>query len=123
MGRARGAPHIDAPLSKSFACASRVKIILVVRDEFQAKYGQGDALVALLRELEQTAPPPSPFRSLVDASGPCFTVVTETAVADFAGWQNASEKEMAAPLFGDWFRRMTEVVESGRREFYTLAAP
>lgn len=94
--------------------------MLIVRDVFQAKYGQGDTLVALFHELERVAPPPSPFRILVDASGPFFTVVTETSVDDFSAWQHYGEAEMSNPHFGEWFRRMTEVVESGRREFYTL---
>ncbi len=94
--------------------------MLVVRDVFQANFGKGDALVALFRELESFAPPPSPFRILVDASGPFFTVVTEIVVKDFAEWQRASEAEMSKPEFAEWFERMSEVVASGRREFYTL---
>ena len=96
--------------------------MLVVRDVFQAHYGKGDALVALFRELELFAAPPSTFRILVDASGPFFTVVTEISVKDFGEWQRYGEAEMAKPEFAAWFERMTEIVTAGRREFYTLVA-
>lgn len=97
--------------------------MMVVRDVFQARFGQGDALVALFRELEAIAPPPSPFRILVDASGRFFTVVTETTVEDFAAFQRYAANEMASAGFADWFERMSLIVESGRREFYTVVKP
>ena len=92
--------------------------MLIVRDVFQAKYGMGDQLVALFHEMQRMTTVPGGFRVLVDASGPFFTVVTEMQFADFGGWEQALSAEMADPRFADWFQRMMQVVESGRREFY-----
>jgi hypothetical protein len=102
--------------------------MLLVRDVFQAKYGQGDALVALFKELighwegnpeRQTM---HEFRIMTDASGPFFTIVTEIVVDDFAAWERLTAAEWALPQFADWFARMVPVTESGRREFFNIVA-
>ncbi len=100
--------------------------MLLVRDVFQARYGRGDELVALFKEIAgywQRLPHAAELRGnriLTDASGPFFTVVTELEVADFAAWQRLMAEELAMPEFGDWFARMMPLVETGRREFYTI---
>ena len=102
--------------------------MLVVRDLFQAKYGRGDELVALFKEIaghwEQSHHPISlhGFRILTDASGPFFTVVTELEVESFAVWPQFMAAEFALPQFADWFSRMMPLVESGRREFYNVVS-
>lgn len=98
--------------------------MLVARQVFQAKYGRGDELVALFQELNarlrdggELAPQ---FRILTDASGPFFTVVTESEVESFAAWEKGFSEAMNQPWMGEWFSRMTELVESGSREFYNV---
>ncbi len=100
--------------------------MLVIREVFQAKYGRGDELVALFREIilawDQGQHRVQVFgrRILTDASGTFFTVVIETQVEDFAAWQQYTSEEFAMPEFNAWFARMIPLVESGRREFYTV---
>lgn len=102
--------------------------MLLVRDVFQAKYGKGDELVALFKEMighwqrGQHNVRVHENRILTDASGPFFTVVTELVIEDFAAWQQFMAEEFAMPEFGAWFAAMTAVTESGRREFYTVVA-
>ena len=98
--------------------------MLLVRQVFHAKYGRGDELVALFQEFntrmgdgEGTGPQ---FRILTDATGRFFTVVTETEVENFATWEGSFSEAMAQPWMGEWFNRMTPLVESGSREFYTI---
>ncbi|MCC2629836.1 MAG: hypothetical protein K0S14_3486, partial [Thermomicrobiales bacterium] len=54
--------------------------MLLARQVFQAKYGRGDELLALFRELNarmRDAGELTPqFRILTDVTGPFFTVVT-----------------------------------------------
>lgn len=96
--------------------------MLVVRQVFQAKYGRGDELVALLKEfntrMREAGGGVPQFRILTDASGPFFTVVTEAEVESFAAWEG-SFRSMDHPWMGEWFGRMMPLVESGSREFYT----
>jgi hypothetical protein len=98
--------------------------MLLTRQVFQAKYGRGDELVALFRELNarmRDAGELMPqFRILTDASGPFFTVVTETEVESFAAWEQGFRESMDRPWMGDWFSRMVPLVESGSREFYNI---
>jgi hypothetical protein len=96
--------------------------MLVVRQVFRARYGQGDGLVALFKELNarlQAEGESTPrFRIFTDATGPFFTVVTEVDVDTFAAWEGAFSEAMARPWMGEWFGRMTPLVEAGSREFY-----
>jgi hypothetical protein len=49
-----------------------------------------------------------------------FTVVIETTVESLAAWEHRITEIFSLPEFGVWFARMTPLVESGRREFYTI---
>ncbi len=95
--------------------------MIVVRDVFQAKYGKGGELVELFKEANQLWPREYGTRILTDASGPFFTVVTETEVESLAEWERLAAEIFTLPNFGDWFSRMVGLVESGRREFYNVA--
>ncbi len=95
--------------------------MILVRDVFQAKYGKGGELVALLKEANTAMPQENVYRRiLTDASGPFFTVVTEAEVASLAEWEQLIGRIFADPSFGQWFERMTPLVDSGRREFYNI---
>jgi len=98
--------------------------MLIVRQVFQAKYGRGDELVALFKEMnkkvEDSGLSMPPFRILTDASGPFFTVVTEIEAESLGAFEQAFGALMADPRMGEWFGRMVPLVESGSREFYHL---
>lgn len=93
-------------------------MMILVRDVFQAKYGKGGELVALFKELSQQAQVVD--RILTDASGPFYTVVTETTLESLAAWEQRMAEIFSKPEFGAWFARMVPLVESGRREFYNI---
>ena len=95
--------------------------MILVREVFQAKYGQGDSMVALFKEAQGNWLSEMPSRLLVDLSGTFFTFVVEIEVASLAEWKGRMAKLFAAPETTDWFARMTTFVESGHREFYTIA--
>jgi len=96
--------------------------MIIVRDVFQAKYGKGGDLVTLFKEMHQRWPESARYggRILTDASGTFFTVVTETEVESLAAWEKLLAEVFANSAFGEWFGRMTALVESGRREFYNI---
>jgi hypothetical protein len=93
--------------------------MIQVRDIFQAKYGKGDELVALLKETQRTFPNYK-VRIFTDASGPFFTIVTESEVASLGDWERSARQMFADPRFAGWFERMVPLVESGRREFWNV---
>ena len=98
--------------------------MLVARQVFQAKYGRGDELVALFQEfntrMQDGGETASRFRILTDVTGPFFTVVTEVEVESLAAWEGGFREAMNQPWMEEWFGRMMPLVETGRREFYTL---
>lgn len=94
--------------------------MILVRDVFQAKYGKGDELVALFKEVKEKWGPDYAGCILTDVSGLFFTVVVETEVESLAEWERRRAEIFSLPEFGDWFARMTPLVESGRREFYNI---
>ena len=96
--------------------------MILVREVFQAKYGQGDSMVALFKEAQGKWLSEMLSRLLVDLSGRFFTVVVEIEVESLAEWEARMAQLFATPDTADWFARMTNFVESGHREFYTIAA-
>ena len=95
--------------------------MIIVRETFEAKYGRGDELVALLKEgsemlAERAGSPP---RILTDLSGQFFTVHMETEMESLSAFEE-SQKVMADPRFGPWFERMIDLVETGRRDFLNI---
>jgi hypothetical protein len=98
--------------------------MILVRDVFQARYGKGGELVALFKEGHEkwVGSASYGYRILTDASGPFFTVVTETEVENLATWERLMAEAFSLPEFGEWFGRMMPLVESGRREFYHIEA-
>ncbi len=96
--------------------------MIVVREVFKAKYGQGDGMIALFKEARQKWLSGLRSRLLVDVSGRFFTVVVEFEVESLADWERRVAELFAHPDAADWFARMTPLVDSGRREFYRVAA-
>jgi hypothetical protein len=97
--------------------------MIIVRDVFQARYGKASDLVVLFKEFQEKIASKVPgYRILTDASGPFFTVVTEMQFESMAVWEQQSTEIISRPEFGDWFVRMTPLVESGRRDFYKIEA-
>jgi len=105
-----------------YADKIKEKTMIIVRDVFQAKYGKGNDLVALFKEAKEKWSTQYAPRILTDKSGQFFTVVTETEFESLAAWEQESGIIFSMPEFGDWFERMTQLVESGRREFYNIEA-
>ena len=95
--------------------------MILERDIFQAKYGRGDELVALLKEGKAMIAKGGAknFRILTDLAGPYFTVIMETEYRSLGDM----EKGMALmddPGFGPWFQRMVPLVDHGSRELFTI---
>jgi hypothetical protein len=92
--------------------------MIVVRDVFQAKYGRGDELVRLMKELEEKFEMAQ--RIYTDMSGPFFTVVIESEVESVDAWESTLQEAFTDASWQDWFSKMVPLVETGRREFYRL---
>lgn len=100
--------------------------MIIERVTFQAKYGQGDALVGLIREWSK-----GPGQSLgmstgrlcTDLTGTMFTLTWDTEYPDLKSLAEVEEKQRAAYAtkeFQDWFARMVPLVERGERQLLNV---
>jgi hypothetical protein len=98
--------------------------MLLVRHVFHAKYGRGDEVMALFKEMNQYMPADPSARLMVDASGRFFTFVTENEVESLAAWEKGFAEMMSdtvnQPAVQDLMTRMNDLIDSGSREFYTI---
>ncbi len=95
--------------------------MIVERDVFQAKYGQGDALVEVIKESRPLWEARGvTHRILTDLTGPFFTVVLELEWPDQVPLTIAHEALFTKAEFGEWFSRTIPLTESGRRELYSV---
>lgn len=96
--------------------------MIVERLTFQAKYGQGDALVNLVREFNRIGAAkglPTVPRVYVDRTGPMFTVIWDSEHADIAAYATATGTETGMysdAEFQTWFAKMIPLVERGERQ-------
>lgn len=96
--------------------------MMMVRLVFQAKYGKGADLLDLFKEAHRRWNDVYTGRILAERDGAYVTVISETEVASFDEWERRLAHVFAQPDFAIWFLRMTHLVESNRRELYTVEA-
>lgn len=97
--------------------------MIVVRHTNRARYGMGDQLVQLTKEMFGLLAKDkriAAVRILTDISGPAFTVESEFQVPSLAVFEQIQSELVTGTAFGKWFARVQPIIESGRRDFYTL---
>ena len=97
--------------------------MITERLTFRAKYGQGDALVALMKESFDIVNSADYVgaRIYTDHTGPMFTVAMEIDHADIAAYAKSSMSDgtdYASSEFQKWFARMVECTEMGERQLF-----
>lgn len=100
--------------------------MIQVRDVFQIKFGKIDQAVQLfgsMREVVAGLMPGARYQMLVDMSGPMYTLVTELELDSLAQWESVRDWNFGRDEFPDWFRQFQLIVETGRREYYTVEHP
>src|SRR5690348_11675549 len=98
--------------------------MILVRMIFRVKWGKADEVVKAMKE---SAPAMAPetghhWRLLTDLGGEMFTVVLEAEMASLAEWEQFRAQLFRDPRFQESQQRTVELIESGRQEFYTVAA-
>jgi len=97
--------------------------LIVVRNTCRAKYGMGDQLVQLAKEMLGTLardPRVSGVRILTDLSGAQFTVEWEFQVASLAVFEQVFGELTRGNDFRAWFARLQPLVEHAERQFFTV---
>jgi hypothetical protein len=99
--------------------------MIVVRDIFQLKFGKARDAIALLQEglqfmRENSANAPREARVLTDLTGQYYTIVLETVYDGLSAFETNAQSMMGDPKWKEWYARYTPLVDSGRREIFTL---
>jgi hypothetical protein len=97
--------------------------VIVVRNTNYARYGMGDALVQLTREMLATLerdPRVSAVRVLTDVSGTAFTVESEFQVKSLADFEQVHAELTRGNAFAAWFARIQPLIDHGHREFFSV---
>ncbi|HNM77145.1 MAG TPA: hypothetical protein PKI89_02190 [Tepidiformaceae bacterium] len=96
--------------------------MITERLTFRAKYGQGDALYALMKQNMNEMPPPASVvgaRLYSDLTGQMFNVILEIDHADLDAYVSGTKTEMqeyGSKEFQAWFAKMVAVTEVGERQ-------
>lgn len=96
--------------------------MIVVRDIFQLKYGKARDAKQLLKEgLPMISQHTSrPMRILTDLVGPAYTLVIESEHESLAAYETSLKNELGAEGWHAWYQQYVPLVESSRREIFTL---
>ena len=94
--------------------------MILVREVFQIKFGKMKEVKELLKEMDRMMPQDNKPRILTDLVGPYYTLVMENTHKDLSAFEADMRREMGGPEFGAWYQKFTQLVDSGRREIFTI---
>jgi hypothetical protein len=99
--------------------------MVVIRNVFQLKFGKAREAVALMKEglaIQKRALPDVQFstRLLTDVTGPFYTLVLELTVPNLASFESAAPRLFADKAWQENYQKVSALVESGRREVYSI---
>jgi len=61
-----------------------------------------------------------PDRLLTDLTGPYYTLVMESSYPNLADYEKSIQTEMGNEDFRRWYQKFVLLVDSGRREMFTV---
>jgi len=94
--------------------------MILVREVFQVKFGKMKEVKELLKEMTKLMPQENKPRILTDLVGPYYTLVMENTHQDLAAFEADMRREMGGPEFGALYQKFIPLIDSGRREIFTI---
>jgi hypothetical protein len=96
--------------------------MILVRDVFQLKFGKAKEAKELWKEGSKIEEKYGygPSRVLTDLTGAYYTFVMETTHESLTAYEKALKDTLGAKEFSDWYRKFVPLIESGRREIFTI---
>jgi len=96
--------------------------MILVREVFQVKYGKMKDAKGLIKEMIGMMPAPAdgPTRLLTDLVGQYYTLIMEMTHKDLAAFETSMSAEMSNPAFGALYQKFVPLIDSGRREIFTI---
>lgn len=97
--------------------------MVIIRNVFRLKFGKAREAVALFREgmaIQKRLSPDMPARLLTDVTGPFYTVVLEISAPSLSSMDTEAPRLMGNAEWQANYRKLTELIESGSREVYSV---
>ena len=98
--------------------------MVLVRDIFQVKFGKMKEAKAVWQEMIKVFPISTggqPPRLLTDLTGPYYTLVVESTFNDLRGYEQRQPGSAdAGAKIGALYQKLVPLVDSGRREIFTI---
>ena len=96
--------------------------MILVREVFQLRFGKARDAKALVKESQELEKKLNfgPSRYMTDLTGPYYTLVMESTFQSLGAFEQALKDVMSNKEFSAWYQKFIPLVESGRREIYTL---
>lgn len=97
--------------------------MILVRDIFQLKFGKAKDAVASIKRFDAIRSKhgiTDPVRFLTDLTGPYYTLVMETTFENLGSFESMMKNETGGKEFGEWYAGFVPLVDSGRREIFTI---
>ncbi len=96
--------------------------MILVRDVFQLKFGKAREAKELWKEgaAVEAKHGYGPGRAMMDLTGPYYTMVIETTFDSLAAYESAMWNTLFASEFRAWYQKFVPLVDSGRREIYSI---
>jgi hypothetical protein len=94
--------------------------MILVRDIFQVKFGKMKESKDVWKEMLKLFPGQNRPRILTDATGQYYTLVLESTYKSLADYEEMAQKEMSVQGMGALYQKFIPLVDSGRREIFTI---
>jgi hypothetical protein len=94
--------------------------MVLVRDIFQVKFGRMKEAKEVWKEMLKLFPGQNRPRLLTDLTGQYYTLVLETTYKDLSEYETLMRQEMSAPGMSALYAKFIPLVDSGRREIFTI---
>lgn len=96
--------------------------MILVRDIFQLKFGKMREAMDLWKQIVNNNSDPGymPDRLLTDMTGQYYTLVMESTFDSMADFEESFKRETGSDEWRHQYQKFTELVESGRREIFTV---
>ncbi len=96
--------------------------MIVVRDVFQLKFGKAKQAKLEWKKGVKFMPKSAVAkpRLMTDLVGQYYTLVLESTYPSLTAYEKAHQSNGGSKGFQTWYRRFTNLVESGHREVFTV---
>ncbi len=97
--------------------------MIIVRNTFRLKFGKAREAVAIMKEgiaIQKRAGGEASQRLLTDMTGPFYTIVLELTLPNLSALEAMMPKMMGDKDWQANYQKLLPLVESGRREIYTV---